>query len=289
MIDRYQLRYFLAVVEAGNFSRAAERVNVTQPTLSVGIAKLERAAGARLFFRNSQRVHLTEAGVRLLEHARTIEHQFNLAERKVRGLAQSRLVRLGVLSTVPTGLMEQVVERNRAHALPDRLEIVEGSERDLLGRLDRGRLDLALTILRGEPGRFRKETLFRESYSLALPQWHRLAAAEEIQAEDLAEEVMIVRRHCEVLADTSRHFTERGVRPEFSFRSQNDDKVLAMVRSGLGITVMPDSYRDPGVTRTRLEGFGPQREIGLLYADGAQDLQQADSSAVIALRSLSAA
>src|SRR3546814_1920653 len=70
MIDRYLLRYFLAVVDTGSFSKAAAQANVTQPTLSVGIGKLERLIGATLFHRTSRRVHLTEAGSRLLPHAR---------------------------------------------------------------------------------------------------------------------------------------------------------------------------------------------------------------------------
>ena len=82
-MDRYLLRYFLAIVETGNFSRAAARENVAQPTLSAGIAKLETQLGARLFDRTNRRVHLTEAGGRFLTHARRIEHEFNLAQAAV--------------------------------------------------------------------------------------------------------------------------------------------------------------------------------------------------------------
>ncbi|RYG01519.1 MAG: LysR family transcriptional regulator, partial [Caulobacteraceae bacterium] len=70
MMDRYLLRYFLAIVETGNFSRAAARENVAQPTLSAGIAKLEGQLQARLFDRTNRRVHLTQAGSRFLVHAR---------------------------------------------------------------------------------------------------------------------------------------------------------------------------------------------------------------------------
>ena len=59
MIDRYHLRYFLAVIDQGNFSRAAEACNVSQPTLSVGVAKLEKALGRPLFRRTNRRVELT--------------------------------------------------------------------------------------------------------------------------------------------------------------------------------------------------------------------------------------
>lgn len=77
----------------------------------------------------------------------------------------------------------------------------------------------------------------------------------------------MVRRHCEVLAETSRYFIERNVRPFFSYRGVSDDRVMGLVRAGLGITVMPDGHRDPGVARVRLEGFTPRRILGLAYAD----------------------
>ena len=100
-MDRYLLRYFLAIVETGNFSRAAARENVAQPTLSAGIAKLEGQLQARLFDRTNRRVHLTQAGSRFLVHARRIEHEFNLAQASVSGAAQSELLRVAVRSTIP--------------------------------------------------------------------------------------------------------------------------------------------------------------------------------------------
>jgi len=284
MIDRYQLRYFLAVVDAGNFSRAAVKMSVTQPTLSVGVAKLEQHLGTPLFFRNNRRVQLTEAGIRFLEHARAIEQEFNALERGVGKLKSNRLIRLGVLTTIPTAQVARIVEHHRETPDADRLEIVEGTERDLIGRLERGRIDLALMILRPEPARFVQEPLYSEGYALAVPLDHRHAQAAVVEPEDLADEVMIVRRDCEVLSITSRYFTDRGVRPEFSFRSASDDKVLAMVRAGLGITVMPESYADPGVRRPRLSGFNHRRQIGMVFTDAALALKDDGAAVVGAIR-----
>mgnify|MGYP001627560289 CR=1 FL=1 len=269
MIERYQLRYFLAVVDAGNFSRAAAQVNVTQPTLSVGIAKLEEALSSRLFLRNSQRVHLTEAGVRLLAHARTIESEFNSLEGLLAAPEERPVLRVGVLSTIPTALIEQVIAANAASERPDALEIVEGVERDLISRLQRGRIDVALTIVRPGERRFPAEVLFSEGYAVAAPAGHACTAQAVVAGESLAHETMIVRRHCEVLPETSRHFTERGVRPRFSYRSTNDDRALALVRAGLGVTIMPRSYAAPGEAWPSLAGFDHVRAIGLLFADEA--------------------
>jgi DNA-binding transcriptional LysR family regulator len=179
-------------------------------------------------------------------------------------------VRLGVLATIPTAKIEEIVRLHKTAPYAERLEIVEGVERDLLARLDRGRIDIALTLL-PQASKYMQDRLYKESYALAVSATHRHAASEIVDAEELAGEVMIVRRHCEALSATSQFFTARGVRPEFSFRSDNDDRVLALVRAGLGITLMPESYEAPGVRRPKLKGFERQREIGLLYASTTRD------------------
>ena len=266
-MDRYLLRYFLAIVETGNFSRAAARENVAQPTLSAGIAKLEAELKARLFDRTNRRVHLTEAGSRFLIHARRIEHEFNLAQAAVSGAAQPQLLRVAVLSTLPTALVAEALAARSDRA--EQIELLEGSEREVVSLLDRGRADLALTTINPSTDRVPSERLHEEGYSLALPAEHRLAGAGGLDGEALADEVMMVRRHCEVLAQTSRYFTDRGVRPFFSYRGASDDRMLSLVAAGLGITVMPDSYRAEGVARVTLEGFTPRRTLGLCYAGEA--------------------
>lgn len=266
-MDRYLLRYFLAIVETGNFSRAAARENVAQPTLSAGIAKLEGELKARLFDRTNRRVHLTEAGSRFLVHARRIEHEFNLAQAAVSGAAQPQLLRVAVLSTIPTALVAEALAGRSDRS--EQVELLEGSEREVLSLLDRGRADVALTVINPSTDRFVGERLHEEGYSLALAVGHRLAGAGELDGEALADEVMMVRRHCEALAQTSRYFTDRSVRPFFSYRGTSDDKILSLVAAGLGITVMPDSYRAEGVARVALQGFTPRRTLGLCYAGEA--------------------
>lgn len=284
MIDRHHLRYFLAVVDAGNFSKAARQVNVTQPTLSVGVAKLEIALGTRLFLRNNQRVQLTTAGVALLAHARTIESEFNALESRLTDARPARPLRIGLLSTLPSRLACQLISTNRASAHPEAIELVEGAERDLVLRLQRNRVDVALTVIRDGESRFATEVLFDEGYGLVLPSWHDLAGLKEVRGDLLADQTMIVRRQCEVLAETSRYFTERGVRPRFSFRSTNDDKVMALVRAGLGITVAAESYGGDGLSVVGLVGFSPRRRIGLVF--GSPQVAARTSPALDALRML---
>ncbi|MDP3767355.1 MAG: LysR family transcriptional regulator, partial [Dehalococcoidia bacterium] len=190
MIERYHLRYFLAVVDAGNFSRAAQQMSVTQPTLSIAIARLEEALGARLFFRNSKRVQLTESGARLLAHARTVESDFNALVDRVAEKGDQPLLRVGVLSSIPTRFIEQLVRGNADSPAPSALEIIEGTERDLHNRLARRRLDVALTLVRpGETG-LPYEILFREGYAIAAPSNHPFAGLEAVSGEALRDDVM---------------------------------------------------------------------------------------------------
>lgn len=266
MIDRYIVRYFLAVIDHGNFSKAAAQCNVSQPTLSVGIAKLERMLGRKLFQRTSKRVELTVSGAHFAVHARRIEAEFAQAERSVRDSAVQTTIQLGILSTIPTRWHEVLVEKFRPFIKTERVEFVEARERDLIDQLSRGRIDMALTITRDDNDRFVARPLFTEGYALAMSLDHPLAGEEAIGAEALADNVMIARRNCEALSDTSRHFTSRGVRPFFAAKTTSDDRALAYVRSGLGVTVMPMSFACPQIAMPRLAGFHLERKIGILFA-----------------------
>jgi len=261
MLDRYLLRYFLAVVDQGNFSRAAAHCHVSQPTLSVGIAKLERTLGSPLFVRSNQRVQLTPAGSHFLQHARRIEREFNLALQSMSMGSVLPPLRLGILTSISGDVIARSVSQSRPQD-DFRFELIFGSERELISHLSKGRVDICLTLVDRGSGRFCERPFLSEGYNLAIATAHSLAEKTEIAAEQLADETMIVRRHCEALAETSRFFTERGVRPHFALRSTNDDRVMQMVAAGLGITIIPSSHHLEGVMRPLLSGFGLRRTLG---------------------------
>ena len=283
MMDRYHLRYFLSVIDHGNFSKAAAACNVSQPTLSVGIAKLEAVLGQPLFLRSNRRVELTGAGADLASHARRIEAEFMAAERAVAGAAAAETIRLGVLLTTPARWLETFLRDHRAVAGAERIEVFEGRERDLQERLARGRIDIALTIVRDDTGRAHHDTVFAEGYCLAMSSQHVLAGRDSIAAEELAGEPMIVRRHCELLAQTSQHFTTRGVRPFFAARTTSDSRALCYVGCGLGVTVMPDCFGAPGVIRPHLADFAFTRNIGLIYGSHVDAARMRQGRVVLSL------
>lgn len=285
MIDRYLLRYFLAVIEQGNFSKGAVACGVSQPTLSVGIVKLETALGRTLFNRTNRRVELTEAGVRLAEHARKIEAEFALAEREIQKTSPVTTLRLGILASIFPAWIERFLIDVAPHRLTHRVELVEGRERELIEQLGRGRIDVAFTILRPENERLKRERLLTEGYSLAVPTNHPLASRDVIDARELADNAMIVRRSCELISETSRFFLSRGVRPSFLARTADEGRALDYVRSGLGVTVMPDSFSSAGIARPRLAEFDFEREIGLIYAPHADTARTEDQPPLRTLRS----
>ncbi|MES2421753.1 MAG: LysR family transcriptional regulator [Pseudomonadota bacterium] len=277
MIERYVLRYFLAVVDQGNFTRAAAQCRISQPTLSVGIAKLEASLGQTLFLRTNRRIELTPSGTRFAVHARRIEAEFAAAERDLQDTAPTKLVRLGIATTLPPSWIAAALGRARRASTTERLEVVEGRSSELVALLDRGRIDVMLGAI-GDDARGR--VLFEEGFAVAVASDHRLAGRATLAVADVAEETMIVRRHCEALAETSRFFTARGVRPFMAARTVSDDRALTYVRAGLGMTVMPLSFANEGIAMIRLTGLDPTRRIGLMVANDSAS--RIEGSAMVA-------
>ncbi len=277
MIDRYLIRYFLGIVDHGSFSAAALHCRVTQPTLSAGIAKLERLLAQRLFDRTAKRVRLTEAGTQFALHARRIEAEFTAAERAVQDTSPRKLIRIGVAPTIATAWLRAGLDA--AHSVGDgeRIEIVEGRSNELQAKLDRGRLDALLGI-----GDIATDSVCEEGYGVAMALHHPLAGQPAVTADAIAGDTMIVRRHCEALPQVSRFFTARGVRPFMAARTVSDDRAAAYVAAGLGITVMPLSLKTPDMAMPALVGFDLVRRIGFrVHPAGAERLR--DSGAYAAM------
>jgi DNA-binding transcriptional LysR family regulator len=260
-MELYLLRYFLAVVETGSFTKAAGACLITQPTLSAGIKRLEDQIGVVLFIRNNKRVSLTTAGARFLPRAKAILHEVNMASAEIAQTEQADVLRLGVLQTLPAALVARLLAGFSGAHPGIRFDLFDGTEQELLNRLDERGIDFALSLRRVEDDT--SIALFEEGYQLALPRDHRLAGEHVIRGEDLANESMIVRSRCEVLSETSRHFTDRNVRPPLVYRTAQDERALSMVGAGVGITVMPESYEAPNVVRIPMQGFNPRRTVAL--------------------------
>ncbi len=262
MMDLYLLKYFLAVVETGSFTRAADRVFVTQPTLSAGIKKLEGQLGHALFERSNRRVFLTDAGTRFLPRAKAIFHECNLAVQSLEEASSAPVLRLGILTTLSNRAVGTMLAGFKQAEPGVTIEIYDGTEQELSNRLDDRSLDYALSIHRGQSEDI-AVPLFGESYDFILSKDHPLSGRTRVSASDLGEEYMIVRSRCEVLSETSRYFTDQNIRPRLVYRTPNDSRAIAMVAAGLGGTVVPQSLVDDRVAPVKLQGFDYKRQIAL--------------------------
>lgn len=165
MLNRRLVRQFLALVDTGSFTAAANQLHVSQPTLSAGIAELERTLGTPIILRERRALRLTEAGNRLLVHARAIEREFALAERWVQGTPPpAPPLRLGVLSSVSTRTTAAVAAYYAGEGAGKALlTLTDAPDADLRRRLAEHRLDAILTTLRTpEEG----ELMLDESYAM---------------------------------------------------------------------------------------------------------------------------
>lgn len=271
-MDIYLIRYFLAVVETGSFTSAADRTFVTQPTLSAGIKKLEQQLGHTLFERTNRRVFLTDAGTRFLPRAKAILHECNMAQQVLDEAANTPVIRLGVLTTLSNRMVGALLAEFKDKVSDVAFEIIDGTEQELENRLADRSIDFALSVHRGEPADV-SVPLMSDPYVFILSATHALAGRSRLSAADLAEEYMIVRSRCEILSETSRYFTDRNVRPRLVYRTPNDGRAVAMVAAGLGGTVVPACLVDDRVAAVRLEGFDFERRLGLFLprSDLAQE------------------
>jgi len=275
MLKRAHIRHFLAVVDSGSFTQAAARVRITQPTLSVGIAELEKEVGARLFIRDRKHVRITQAGARLLPIARQLEQGFRAAE-ALSDTTENHWpqIRLGLLQSVAGATAQKVMQTLCPHYEP---ELVEGPNHELRTMLASGRIDVALTLLRPEDIEMGALPLLSEPYVMLVPAGHAMAGQADVPPDAFAADVMIARRSCERLQDTSRFFTRNGVRPRFALRSDNDDLCIRMVAAGLGVTTAPLSLRIEGTEAVSIAGYDFQRTLGLIgaspgHADSVSDI-----------------
>ncbi len=272
MIKRSHLRQFLAVVDAGSFTQAAARMRLTQPTLSLGIAELERLVGAQLIVRDRRHLRLTEAGGQFLPIARDLERKFAEADR----FAERRAldwpeVKLGLIKTLPGRAVQAMVQT----LIPQcSVELIEGTDSELRAALSDGRLNAMIGLLRTGEESESVIALHEEPYTMLVATAHALAGRGEVAPEELAAEVMIARRSCEILDQTSRFFTRHQVRPRFSLRSESDERCLQMVAAGLGITTAPASLQAEGTVPLAVTGYDFRRRLGLRL--GPVDQQNAD-------------
>ncbi len=243
-MELYQIRYFLALAETLNFTRASERSFVSQPALTKAIQRLEETLGGRLFDRTKTSVQLTDLGRAMMPNFRQIYDGSLQAFEQARQLTQDRkdTVRVGVMCTIdfqqllPGFVASQ--EENDTLAL----EFYENSLGALVEALDRGDVDMGILCSPYEiPKRFIVTPLYPEAYVLAFGDDHRFNDRENIELTELHREHYCYRMDCEFSAYIEKLLYARGIALQVKQKSPREDWIQAFVRANFGVAFMPVS------------------------------------------------
>jgi len=251
-MEMHQVRYFLAVAEELNFSRAAEKCNVSQPSLSRAIQLLEGEFGGQLFRREHSRTHLSDLGKMIRPHLETVYN----AAKKAKDLSsdvtkmQRTPFKLGIMSTISPNEIVDLIAALEARYEGLELRLCDASAADLRKRLLVGDLEVVIYALPGEEAdeRTHVQPLFSEQMVIAVNRQHRLANEVGFPVKELNGEHYIHRMNCEFAGYADHILQEKGVTCTPTFWSERDDWTLAMVGAGLGFAFMPaNSVNHPDV------------------------------------------
>jgi LysR family transcriptional regulator, hydrogen peroxide-inducible genes activator len=246
------LQYLLAVSETLHFRRAAERCQVSQPSLSAQIAELENALGVALFERNQRRVLLTEAGAALVERARRVLLEAaDLSETAWRFTDPfSGSLRVGVIPTLAPYLLPRLAPALREAYPKLSLYWVEDKTALLVAAIVRGELDAALVAREADLGDLVQVTLGKDPFWVALSPGHKLArqrgplSLEDVQGEPL---LLLGEEHC--LRSQVLSFCSRSEPGASAFRATSVATLVQMVAGGLGgVVLRPFLPPEPGRT-----------------------------------------
>jgi len=242
-MELHQLRYFCAVAETGNFSRAAEQSHISQPSLSQQILKLEEELGARLFDRLARSVRLTELGKTFLPRARAVLRELEAAKGDVveRKEFVGGPVTVGVIPTIGPYFLPRILSSFSLKFPQVRLTIVEEITPVLLDRLRAGAIDVAILALPIRGHEFETSPLLTERLFAALPKRHRLAKRKALSLKDLRSEPFLLLRDGHCFRDTAVAACDRArLHPQIVFESGQFSSLLSMVGAGMGVSIVPE-------------------------------------------------
>ena len=241
-MDVRQLRYFVEVVQAKSFTKAAERVRVAQPALGFQVRKLEEELGSKLLVRHSRGVRTTEAGDALLKHAQAILRQIELAKQEMIDLAgppRGPLV-LGVTPTASALLSTRIVQQCSAAFPGISLNLVEGLSEDVMQWLDEGRIDLGFTYNPTAIKGIEATALLIEDLYYISPIKDGIERAEKIPLTKLRDRPLILpsKPHGTRML-VERAAEQRDIPIHVSCEVDSVATVRELVEAGVGATVLP--------------------------------------------------
>ncbi|AOJ65217.1 LysR family transcriptional regulator [Burkholderia ubonensis] len=240
------LRYFVAVAEERNFTRAAERLHIAQPPLSRQIQQLEELLGVPLFERNARPLKLTDAGRFFHSHAVQLLAQTAELESMTKRVGKiERSLSIGFVGSTLYGMLPKIIRRYRDEFPAVELSLQELSTMDQIKALKEGRIDVGFGRIRHEDPSVRRVVLREERMIVALPVGHALDGAKEVLSlHDLVNDTLIIFPKAprpsyadQVLAA----FHDRALKPRRIYETRELQIALGLVAMGEGVSVVPHS------------------------------------------------
>ena len=251
-----QLEYFVAVAEEANFTRAAERVHISQSGISAQVRRLEQQLGAKLIDRSGRTATLTPAGAAALEHARAVlaaAGAIRQAVDEVTGLLRGRLVVGMVTACTVTPLFDALSAFHAAHPGVELSLFEDGSDR-LIERVRSGEADLALTGAAAMPEGLEGFPVLSERLVAAVPAGHPLTRRKRVTlAAITAHPIVCLPEGAGIRTVFDRGCAVRGVRPDITLQASAPDAVSDLAARGLGVAILSASMVDGGGALRGLE------------------------------------
>ncbi|NNN18290.1 MAG: LysR family transcriptional regulator [Acidimicrobiaceae bacterium] len=272
MKDR-ELTWFLKLAETQHETWVADEMDITQPTLSRAISRLEREIGVSLFSRVGRRLELNEYGEIFYEYARSAVTELEIGKKRVAELASlaQHHIRIGTLHGLVPILIEALVNpfHNRSPATTFYFRL--GSPRDILGELELGHLDFILTTTKPGKKEISWVTVAKQVFYLAVGPGHALANKTQAHLSEVAHDDFIVMRSGSAIRNLTISLCHQaGFNPNVVLESSEIAPIRSLVAHGIGVSIIPKAFtaREPeNVTYLdiRDKGVRNYRDIGVAW------------------------
>jgi len=269
-----QARYFIAAAQHLNFTRAAEACNVSQPSLTVAIKKLEDEFGGPLFHREGRRILLSELGQRLFPFIREMAEQLETVRQAAEDFRLLKQVplRIGIMTTIGPMRLSNLLATFKEQYPGVELGVHEGTLEELQEELEEGHLDMA--VLHAPNGHMpvaRAMPLYRERYVVIIRPGHPFERLDTVSLKDTHQKSYVDRLACEFRETVMHVCGENRIELYANFRSEREDWVQGMVMAGMGFAFMPEySVTHSGILRRPLVDPSVEREVCLVTIAGRQ-------------------
>lgn len=241
-MDFNQIRYFLALADTLNFTRAAEQCFVSQPALTQAIKRLETELGCELIRRDGRENALTDLGKSLRAHFEQIDRTRHLVRATAKAVNAGEIAELniGLMCTIGPGVLAPMLDAfHVAHPLVSIVlhDVAPDAISDLLLT---GVLDGAFCARHGPPHpQLSYVELFEEPLVIAFPEGHAFSQMDAVSLRDIAKQQYVERLHCEFREEVLEYYKDLDLELEVAFRSQREDWIQGMVRNGVGVCCIP--------------------------------------------------